>query len=362
MSTLRTQKQRPISVLVVEDNPDHRFLIERRLADEGIQVQVVATGEEAITRLDGVDIVLLDYRLEGSMDGLQTLAAIRGRKGPSVLMVTGMGSEDLAVQAMRAGALDYVVKDQSYLAALPEIVDRAWRHHDLARRASELQQLALLIASAEDRDTVFNEVVSGAAELMDATTCALFLFKDEQLQLAAVSGEVGDSLDAMQATAMSALSHGLEDPLLDEGDLYVCLHKRNDDPVGIFVTHHEDQPSPGDIELVQAFASFAGVAVKNFLRLELERELLAQVRQTVEMRRDFVSSISHELRTPLACISGFSKTLQDRWDDLDEPTIKDCLDRIYKHSMDLADLVQEVLDFRSTETTRYSADMHPLDL
>src|SRR4051812_31200779 len=99
-----------ISVLVVDDNEDHRHLIDRRLRDTGHDVREAADGTTALERLDGVDIVLLDYRLPG-LSGIQTLERIRATAGPSVVMVTGMGSESIAVEAMRAGAIDYVVKD-----------------------------------------------------------------------------------------------------------------------------------------------------------------------------------------------------------------------------------------------------------
>ena len=82
------------------------------------------------------------------MSGLETLDAIRRRQGPSVVVVTGMGSEEVAVQAMRAGAIDYVVKDATYLKLLPEVVERAWRLHDLTRRAAQLQRLALMVNAA----------------------------------------------------------------------------------------------------------------------------------------------------------------------------------------------------------------------
>jgi signal transduction histidine kinase len=358
---------RPIDVLVVDDNPDHRFLIERRLGDEGIMVRAAGSGEEALAMLDGIDIVLLDFRLGGNMDGLETLEAIQsqdGSSGPSVVMVTGMGSEDIAVQAMRAGAIDYVMKDHSYLAMLPEVVQRAYRHHDLARRAGQLQRLALLVSAADDRETVFNEVVTGAQQLLPASTAVLFVNQNEGLEIGALTGELTQDLGDLQLQATKVLGRGVEDPFSDGDRLLVCLHKRDEEPIGVLalLSDTPTEHSAENVELAQAFASFTGVAVRNFLRLELERELIQQLQQTMEARRDFVSSISHELRTPLACITGFTNTLTDRWDELDEATIKDCIERIQKHSMDLAYLVQQILDFRTSESARFTADVRPVDL
>jgi FixJ family two-component response regulator len=84
-------------------------------------------------------------------------------------MVTGAGSTEVAVDAMRAGAINYVAKDHGYVRALPEVVERAWRNHDLSARATEVQRLALLVTSATDRDALFHEIVTGAARLLRAT-------------------------------------------------------------------------------------------------------------------------------------------------------------------------------------------------
>ena len=97
--------RRRISLLLVEDDADQRFLIERRLQEMDIDVRLAATGLEALASLEGIDLVLLDYRLP-DMTGLETLQAIRKANGPSVVMVTGMGSESVAVEAMRTGAID----------------------------------------------------------------------------------------------------------------------------------------------------------------------------------------------------------------------------------------------------------------
>jgi DNA-binding NtrC family response regulator len=174
----RTAVRRRIRVLVVDDSADHRTLIARRLAGAGMQVIPVATAAEALERIGEVDLVLLDYRLPG-VSGLDALRAIRRRRQPpSVIMVTSAGSTEVAVDAMRAGAIHYVTKDRGYLDALPEVVERAWVHHDLAARASELQRLALLVTSARDRDQLFLEIVEGAARLLRASSSGLLLEED----------------------------------------------------------------------------------------------------------------------------------------------------------------------------------------
>src|SRR5205807_9774581 len=129
-----------------------------RLELSGFSVRTAPDTELALQSLSGVDLVLLDHGLPDAT-GLDVLPQLR-ELGLSVVMVTGMGSESLAVEAMRKGAVDYVVKDSSYLDALPQVVERALRHHDLMRRADELERIGLVVTSAAGRTEVFSAIVS----------------------------------------------------------------------------------------------------------------------------------------------------------------------------------------------------------
>ena len=121
-------------------------------------------------------------------------------------MVTGMGSEGLAVEAMRRGAVDYIVKDESYLDVLAEVLSRAWLHHDLVRRAGELERIGLLVTSASARPEVFAEVVEGARRLLRADGCALFVLAEAGLVQEATAGtHVGDR-DCLLADARKLIA------------------------------------------------------------------------------------------------------------------------------------------------------------
>ncbi|MDQ1403629.1 MAG: hypothetical protein QOG03_1945 [Actinomycetota bacterium] len=355
-----------VSILVVEDNEDHRHLIERRLTDNGYRVRTAGSGAEAIEMLDGIDIVLLDYRLPG-MTGLDALAAIQEVGGPSVVMVTGMGSESIAVEAMRAGAIDYVVKNDTYLQSMPQIVERAWRHHDLARRADELQRLALLVTSASDRTTTFSAVVSGARRLLRADTAALFVAGPDGLALEAVDGaEIADPA-GVQVSLAAMLAKG--DEVVSEVDesgtrLLVALPARDGGPLGaLALLSHVPRNHPAEeISLAATFASFAGLALGNLHRLELERELVTELRSMLELRQEFVAGVSHELRTPLTCINGFSSTLAAHWEAIGEDDKRDFVEKIRHHGEELEGLVERFLDYASLEAGRLQANLISLDI
>jgi two-component system, NtrC family, response regulator AtoC len=102
---------KPPTVLVVDDESLIRWSIKNRLTEAGFQVKEAETAAEALsTAREGVDLVLLDYRLPDA-DGLSVLKRIKETDPDTVvLMLTGHGSVGIAVEAMKQGAFHYVAK------------------------------------------------------------------------------------------------------------------------------------------------------------------------------------------------------------------------------------------------------------
>ncbi len=131
----------PESVLVVDDDAAFRQVMAMELERSGFAVAAAGSGEEAVrcaARLEPA-VVLLDLRLP-DMDGLEVLRALRERSpGSEVIMLTGHGSIDTAIEAIRAGAFDYVGKPCP-LDELEVRIQRALERRSLERRASLLER------------------------------------------------------------------------------------------------------------------------------------------------------------------------------------------------------------------------------
>lgn len=98
------------TILIVDDDEGVRFTIEELLTDEGHEVMGLDDAVGAVEQLDGVDVVVTDLSMP-EMDGFELLAAIRKRRPAiPVILITAYGSERVAVQAIKAGAYDYVSK------------------------------------------------------------------------------------------------------------------------------------------------------------------------------------------------------------------------------------------------------------
>ena len=104
--------QSVLSVLLVEDEPVLAKNIRAYLVRYGYEVRIATTAEVGLAELSAFkpDIIVLDFNLPG-MNGLEALAKIHAiHRQVKVIMMTGHGSIDLAVKAMRAGAADFVTK------------------------------------------------------------------------------------------------------------------------------------------------------------------------------------------------------------------------------------------------------------
>ncbi|HEX9189544.1 MAG TPA: sigma-54 dependent transcriptional regulator [Vicinamibacteria bacterium] len=129
------------ALLLVDDDDAFRKALARELSRLGHEVGTAGSGEEALRRVAErePEVVLLDLRLP-DRDGLEVLEAIHAANpGIDVIMLTGHGSIDTAIQAVRAGAFDYVAKPCP-LDELEVRIQRALERQSLRRRATLLER------------------------------------------------------------------------------------------------------------------------------------------------------------------------------------------------------------------------------
>ncbi|MBN1541076.1 sigma-54-dependent Fis family transcriptional regulator [candidate division KSB1 bacterium] len=98
-------------ILLVDDEPMARYGMRRALGDDSYHLAEAENGHEARFKIESwkPDLVLCDIRMP-EMDGLELLRAVGGEGGPVFIMITAHGTERIAVEAMKAGAFDYLVK------------------------------------------------------------------------------------------------------------------------------------------------------------------------------------------------------------------------------------------------------------
>ena len=119
----------PLRILLCEDDTDIAFLIKINIlkAYPDSEVFITRTKEETLQMLFDkkydVDVILLDYLLVNTT-GLEILEEIRQITQIPVVIITGQGSEEIAVNAMKMGASDYIVKRGRFFNQIPGVIDK----------------------------------------------------------------------------------------------------------------------------------------------------------------------------------------------------------------------------------------------
>ncbi|BBA37133.1 PAS sensor protein [Methylocaldum marinum] len=144
-----------LHILLAEDDPSHAELIQRAFETHGepIRLTVARQLREARETLEAdlPDIVITDLRLPDGQ-GTELLPQKDSDRPYPVIVMTGYGSETIAVEAMKAGALDYLVKSEATLAALPAIVKCTMgKWHEITERKRAQEALRLAYSELEAR-------------------------------------------------------------------------------------------------------------------------------------------------------------------------------------------------------------------
>ncbi len=134
-----------LHILIVEDDLDHALLAEMAIKKkfENCQIDLARNSDEALKALDEIDysLVITDYKLADIITGIGILRAERNKgKNMPFIIITSQGNERIAVEAMKEGAWDYVIKDLSFQETLPAAIKRTLESYDVERAKARLEE------------------------------------------------------------------------------------------------------------------------------------------------------------------------------------------------------------------------------
>lgn len=170
-----------IKVLVIEDDEGHAELIER--AFEGHRVDFELTTKHKLhdalsyIKTNQPDIVVSDWLLPDGR-GIDLIQQYKDRLAFPVLMMTSHGNEEMAVEAMKAGALDYIVKSPDVFMNMPDFVLRGLREweHIIARQQAEARLKQVLMQTVETLSLMVEKrdpYTSGHQKKVGQLACAI---------------------------------------------------------------------------------------------------------------------------------------------------------------------------------------------
>jgi signal transduction histidine kinase len=203
-------------LLVEDDKVDQlafrRFVIKQQL---NYDLSVAGSFTEALVALDGADfdLLIVDYAL-GDGTALDILALV---KGIPVVIVTGAGSEDIAIETMKMGAYDYLIKDndRNYLKMLPTMVENAIRRFNSEETVKQFY--VELEAKVKART---QELEEANRKLQEALVCAEAGIKARSEFLANITHELVTPLNSIIGFSQILLD-GHKGPLNDKQHSYV---------------------------------------------------------------------------------------------------------------------------------------------
>ncbi|MHB1361037.1 MAG: response regulator [Thermoleophilia bacterium] len=157
-------------ILIVDDDPEAIRLIVKRLQPEGYLLEIARDGAEALDKSTAspFDLVLLDIKLP-KVDGLSVLSQIKEKRpGTSVVMMTAFGSEKVAVDALKRGADDYLIKpleDDEPQPTVRQNLQKKERRREVDQAASKLRQAAA--PDMEEKERLIEELRQSSITLME---------------------------------------------------------------------------------------------------------------------------------------------------------------------------------------------------
>jgi two-component system phosphate regulon sensor histidine kinase PhoR len=305
-------------ILIVDDDP---ALLEAlpealRLRMRGLTVETCDSAPGALGKIahEDYDAIVTDIKMPG-MDGLALLDEIQKmRPETPTILITGHGEHDLAVQALRRGAYDYIQKpiDRDYFTAS---LARAIEKRGLARHI-ELQRLEL-----ERHSHVLEHVGDGVFVVDRDGVVQFWNLAAEQITGIAHEQAVGkpahELLGGWRQVAPSI-------PVAGAGRPKRALSRM----------------LPFEVEGREVWLSFCGVDVADATVYSFQDR--TDERAVDKLKDDFVATASHELRTPLSAIYGAAKTLR-RAEVLGEDGVERLIGIISTESERLARVIDDIL-------------------
>ena len=155
------------TIFIVDDDRGLLRLIEKALQREGFRTGSALSGREALTWLaaNDADLLLLDLKLQ-DMEGKELIRRLsETRPLLPFVVITGQGDERVAVEMMKGGAKDYLVKDVEFLQFVPEVVKHVLEQIETERRLAAAEERVNLVESVVERG--FSAVLIADADFPD---------------------------------------------------------------------------------------------------------------------------------------------------------------------------------------------------
>ncbi len=350
-----------LRILLIDDNPDDRLLAIRELNrafDDLIIEQVAeASAYDLAIAAGSFDLVVTDYKLRWN-DGISVLRAIKARYPTiPVVMFTNSGNEEVAVEAMKAGLDDYVMKSPKHYFRLPIAVRSALKQ---ARDRTALKQAETRYSELFERVPVGLYRITPEGQILEANAALVQLlgYANQQALL-----EVKSLSLHMDAEVMQQWREQIErDDVLGDFETQLRTH----DNRIIWVLHNAKAIRNAEGKVcyyegaIEDMTERKQVEQQRQALLAREQAARAAAEAASRMKDEFLATLSHELRTPLNAILGWATLLRTRKFNADAAAR--ALEIIERNAKAQTQMIEDLLDISRIIRGNLRLSFHPVNL
>ena len=346
----------PLKVLIVDDSPYDRGMVRRELKQEFDVVEVIdaSNSTELAAALETqFDLVITDYQIRWT-DGLRVLRSVKERQPDCpVLMFTATGNEEVAVEAMKSGLDDYIIKNVNHLVRLRASARSALENTRTRVRAQQLElQLSALLNHL--RVGVFRRRPDGTVvEANDAAAAILGLASGADLAGQKIS-------DAIVKPVVSTQNI----PCLGEptADVEVQAKRRDGNSICLSISERAVTGSDGEL-LVEGMLDdvTARCTAEEQVRLLLDQMAHAD---RLNSLAEMATGIAHELNQPLSAIANCSAVCEMKLQNFEDKTIlevADMISQIKEMAYESGQIIRGLRDYTQRRPLSLT-ELHVVDL
>ncbi|MGP1375237.1 MAG: response regulator [Almyronema sp.] len=355
-----------LQLLLLEDDPIDCELITTTLREGGISLNLTTVTQrqpfQAYLATTVPDLILADYVLP-KFDGLAALALAQ-EMCPQVpfILVSGVLGEEQAIESMRLGATDYVLKQR--LERLVPAVRRALRE---SQERQECQRVTKALHQTDDLLRAIVEASPVSIITLDRSQQVItWNPAAEKLYGWAAAAVVDQPLPLIPAAERPAFDRCFEQVLENQTILHQEFQhlKQNGSGVDVSISlaplHDADDHLYGVVMTTVDITARKRLETQRLNLLRQESLARAAAESANRTKDEFLAVLSHELRTPLNAILGWIKLVQKG--DLKPSVLQQALNTIERNAILQAQLIEDLLDLSRIIRGQVSLSMQPVDI